>query len=79
LLFTNRFPEQKDLRDKWVAALNKNYLFSPSIHTRICSKRFRVSDYLTTFGTKKLISDAVPSIFYSHRILLNGKTLLWST
>lgn len=61
-----------------MAGLNKNYIFSPSIHTRICSRHFKVSDYVTNFGTKKLKSDAIPSIFYSPRILLNGKKLLWS-
>nr|XP_023013675.1 zinc finger protein 14-like [Leptinotarsa decemlineata] len=62
----HRFPKDKTIRRKWVAALRrKNYI--PSNYATVCSNHFRDEDYyLSGKGTKLLKKGVVPSVFNFH-------------
>lgn len=56
--------KDKTRYDKWVHSLKRKN-FKPSIHSKLCSKHFKQSDYLppVVSGPLRLKKDAVPSVF----------------
>lgn len=55
------FPKDTILRDKWIINLNFNYIFTPTIHTRICNKHFDDSDFNNTDQLRRLKPDVIPT------------------
>lgn len=67
------FPKDTILRDKWIFNLNFNYIFTPTIHTRICSKHFDDSDFNNTDQLRRLKPDVIPTKMMGvRRSLLSG-------
>ena len=64
----HKFPEDRELFRKWIVAIRRDVgkEFWVTDHTRVCSRRFKSSDYLTSLtGRKKSLKPtAVPSIFF---------------
>ena len=64
----HKFPEDRKLFRKWIVAIRRDVgkEFRVTDHTRVCSRRFKSSDYLTslTGREKSLKPTAVPSIFF---------------
>lgn len=67
----SRFPEDRDLRNKWIKAISRNESDNPlfadwkptSQHVYICSNHFLPSDYEVTRKLKRMRRTAVPSVF----------------
>ena len=67
------FPKDKNLRKKWQVAIKREdehkRLWKPSVHSVVCYKHFKTSDFLepkVIYGEKRrkvLKADAAPSIF----------------
>ena len=64
----HKFPEDKRLFRKWIVAIRRDIgkEFRVTDHTRVCSRHFRSSDYLTSVAGHKraLKPTAVPSVFF---------------
>ena len=64
----HKFPEDRELFRKWIVAIRRDVgkEFRVTDHTRVCSRRFKSSDYLTSLtGRKKSLKPtAVPSTFF---------------
>ena len=64
----HKFPEDKSLFRKWIVAIRRDIgkEFRVTDHTRVCSRHFRSSDYLTSLAGRKraLKPTAVPSVFF---------------
>lgn len=67
------FPKDKIVLHKWILNLNKNYIFTPTVHTRICNKHFDENDFINTDKLRRLKPDAIPTkIMGVRRSLLSG-------
>jgi len=64
----HKFPEDRELFRKWIVAIQRDVgkEFRVTDHTRVCSRHFKLSDYLASLtGRKKnLKPTAVPSISF---------------
>ena len=64
----HKFPENRKLFRKWIVAIRRDVgkQFRITDHTRVCSRHFKSSDYLTSLARRKknLKPTAVPSIFF---------------
>jgi len=84
-----KFPQDKDLFEKWVKIVNRNgKLWQPDGSTRICSRHFEADDFVnnvcfdkdqsTLPNTSNLRNDAIPTILpncYSNRMKIKAKNI----
>ncbi|XP_059049810.1 THAP domain-containing protein 2-like [Achroia grisella] len=59
----HRFPRDKERRQQWEVAVNREQEWSSTTSSAVCSEHFEANDfYLTESGLRRLTVDAVPSI-----------------
>ena len=51
----HKFPEDRELFRKWIVVIRRDVgkEFRVTDHTRVCSRRFKSSDYLTSLTSRK--------------------------
>ena len=63
----HKFPEDKGLSKKWIIAIRRDigHHFKLTEHTRVCSRHFKLADFLTSLAGRKITlrATAVPSVF----------------
>ena len=75
-----RLPASKDMKERWLEKIKINRPhFDESIHTSVCAKHFRISDYIyetenvTSRGilmkNRKLKSTAIPSLHLNGAVI----------
>lgn len=64
MLSASRFPRDKELKKKWLAAINKKFCGS----LRICSRHFKEEDFRHSIGNKRYLKKGViPSLHLNER------------
>ncbi|CAH0723497.1 unnamed protein product, partial [Brenthis ino] len=56
------FPKCPEIRDQWIKAVRRKN-WEPTKYSRLCSKHFEESSFVTGLSIKKLKTDAIPVIF----------------
>ncbi|XP_036595802.1 THAP domain-containing protein 2-like [Trichosurus vulpecula] len=67
----HRFPKEPKQRSEWVRLLRRDN-FVPSKHAFLCSRHFEASCFDLTGQTRRLKTDAVPTLFYYNTAGLQG-------
>ncbi|XP_050680111.1 THAP domain-containing protein 7 isoform X2 [Leptidea sinapis] len=61
------FPKRPDIRNAWIKAIRREEGWEPNKYSRVCSKHFQQSCFLSGLKIKKLKFDAIPTIFDGYR------------